>query len=79
MSAVTIEAKLPKHLEYLAKTFGGEVQPFTDKRGKEWYGWYVSKERKLELFQEVNQPGLLENMDSVIRYTIEHKMGGMKG
>jgi hypothetical protein len=78
IGAVTIEAKHPKHLEYLAKMFGGEVRPFEDKRNKTWYGWFVPKERKLELFKELDSKGLLENMDSVIRYTIEYKLGGAK-
>jgi hypothetical protein len=78
LGAVVIERKQPEHLEYFAKTFGGEVKTFEDRNSKTWFGWFVTKEEKLAMVKMMDEAGVLDPMDSILLTTIVDKLGGYK-
>jgi hypothetical protein len=48
------------YINYLVQTYGGEARQFTgNHKNKSWWGWYLTAERKYELFKMLEESGHL--------------------
>ena len=65
----------PQYIEHLTNTLGGELRVFTAKNGgKEFNGWFLSSQDKLEIMTELEAAGHLQWLDEIKRDVIREKL-----
>jgi hypothetical protein len=69
--AISNDEDWPK---YLAKTYGGEAKEFTSNAGKNFWGWFVTNELKLEILSALENGGVLKGTSALKRDTIRAKL-----
>jgi hypothetical protein len=60
--------------KYLAKTYGGEAKEFTSNAGKNYWGWFITAELKLEILNALENADVLKGTAALDRDAIRSKL-----